>query len=78
MALRFFKRHGLPVAILRPTIVYGPFGRSWTISTCALIREGRMVLVNGGVGICNSLYVDNLVHAMLLAAEHPAAPRGAR
>lgn len=37
-----------------------------------------MVLVNGGVGICNSLYVDNLVHAMLLAAEHPAAPRGAR
>lgn len=28
-----------------------------------------MVLVNGGSGICNSLYVDNLIQAMFQAAE---------
>jgi nucleoside-diphosphate-sugar epimerase len=72
IALRYYRQHGLPVTVLRPTIVYGPFG-SWTVDTVAAIREGRMVLVNGGNGICNSLYVDNLVEAMLLAAEHDGA-----
>lgn len=73
VALGFFRKHGLPVTVLRPTIVYGPFGGVWTENTVAAIRVGRMVLVNGGTGVCNSLYVDNLVEAMILAAEHPAA-----
>jgi nucleoside-diphosphate-sugar epimerase len=69
-----YHRRGLPVAILRPTIVYGPFSRTWVEEFAAAIRDGRMVLVNGGAGTCNALYVDNLVEAMLLAARHPAAP----
>ena len=72
-ALSVHRQHGLPVTILRPSIVYGPFSRSWTASTVAMIRQGQMVLVNMGAGICNSLYVDNLVDAMLLSAEHPGA-----
>jgi nucleoside-diphosphate-sugar epimerase len=71
-ALRYWCEHSLPVTVLRPTIVYGPFG-NYTAHTAALIREGRMVLVNGGTGTCNCLYVDNLVEAMLLAAEHQGA-----
>src|SRR5262249_54444690 len=66
-ALRYAKRYDLPVTILRPTIVYGPFG-AWTADTIRAIRRGVMVLVDEGRGICNSLYVDNLVDAMLLAA----------
>lgn len=76
MALGFYQQYGLPVTILRPPIVYGPFSRSWTVATVAAIREGRMVLVSRGTGICNSLYVDNLVDVMLLSAEHPGAPGG--
>lgn len=72
IALRYHREHGLPVTVLRPTIVYGPFG-FWTVDTVHILREGRMVLVNGGTGICNCLYVDNLVEAMLLAAEHQGA-----
>jgi nucleoside-diphosphate-sugar epimerase len=72
VALRYHHEHGLPVTVLRPTIVYGPFG-FWTVDTVHILREGRMVLVNGGTGICNCLYVDNLVQAMLLAAEHEQA-----
>ncbi|MDP2659851.1 MAG: NAD-dependent epimerase/dehydratase family protein [Dehalococcoidia bacterium] len=72
IALRYYREHGLPVTVLRPTIVYGPFG-SWTVDTVAAIREGHMVLVNGGTGVCNTLYVDNLVEAMLLAGEKDGA-----
>ncbi len=68
VALNFNRKHGLPITVLRPTIVYGPFG-DYTVETVDLIRLGRMVLVDHGKGICNSLYVDNLVEAMLLAAE---------
>ncbi|MDT7041525.1 NAD-dependent epimerase/dehydratase family protein [Candidatus Nitronereus thalassa] len=72
IALRYFLDQGLPVTVLRPTIVYGPFG-DYSVSTIDLIRKGRMVLVNGGWGTCNVLYVDNLVEAMLLAAEKDEA-----
>jgi nucleoside-diphosphate-sugar epimerase len=67
VALLYSQEHALPVTVLRPTIVYGPFG-DYTVDTLALIRQGRMVLVDGGRGVCNSLYIDNLVEAMLLAA----------
>jgi len=67
VALLYCQEHALPVTVLRPTIVYGPFG-DYTVDTLALIRQGRMVLVDGGRGVCNGLYVDNLVEAMLLAA----------
>lgn len=74
IALDYYRRHGLPVVILRPTIVYGPFSRTWVEELAAAIRDGRMVLVNSGGGICNALYVDNLIEAMLLGARHPKAP----
>ena len=72
-ALRYGRDHGLQVVVLRPTIVYGPFGFHSEL-TATLVRNGRMVLVDGGSQTCNSLYVDNLVDAMLVAARHPAAP----
>jgi len=73
VALRYYRERGLPVTVLRPTIVYGPFGEYFTQYTIRLIREGRMVLVNGGSGLCNALYVDNLAEAMLLAADSDRA-----
>ena len=71
-ALSFLRDRGLPVTILRPTVVYGPFGVE-TVETVQALRKKTMVLVNGGTGVCNTLHVDNLVDAALLAAEHPGA-----
>lgn len=71
-ALRYAREHGLPVTVLRPTIVYGPFGLWTTIPVTAILR-GRMVLVDGGRGVCNCLYVDNLVEAVLLARNRGGA-----
>jgi len=54
------------LVILRPGIVTGP--RSyWVESFASALVAGTASLVNGGQGICNSLYVDNLAHAVHLA-----------
>jgi nucleoside-diphosphate-sugar epimerase len=71
-ALALHARRGLPVAVLRPPVVYGPMG-TWAEEPVAMIRRGRMFLLGGGKGTCHPCYVENLVDAMLLAAEHPRA-----
>lgn len=68
MAMSYWKRHGLPVTVLQPTVVYGPFGRAWTIGVLNQLKSGKVILVNGGDGLCNAVYIDDMVHAMLLAA----------
>ncbi len=60
------------VVILRPGIVHGP--RSyWTGGFADELLDGTAYLVEGGHGICNAIYVDNLVHAVRLAMTAPRA-----
>ncbi len=59
---------GLPVAVLQPTAVYGPYGGVWTENVLRSLKTGRQILVDGGEGLGNAVYVDDLVSAMLLAA----------
>jgi len=68
MAFDYVERHGLPVAVLQPTAVYGPFGGYWTTYTLQRLKTERVILVNGGHGLCNVVYIDDAVSAMLLAA----------
>lgn len=72
LVFRYHRAHGLPVVVLRPTIVYGPYG-PWSLGTVRRIRSGGAVLVDGGRHRCNALYIDNLVQALRLAAESGAA-----
>ncbi|HEY0513504.1 MAG TPA: NAD-dependent epimerase/dehydratase family protein [Thermoanaerobaculia bacterium] len=64
---------GLPVAVLQPTAVYGPYGGVWTTAVIGALKTGRQILVNGGDGLANIVYVDDLVTSMLLAAVRDAA-----
>jgi nucleoside-diphosphate-sugar epimerase len=72
LALMFHRERGVPVTVLRPAVVYGPRG-TWLEEPLAMIERGRMFLLAGGAGTCHPCYIDNLVDAMLLAAEHPGA-----
>ncbi|MGY3238655.1 nucleoside-diphosphate-sugar epimerase [Bradyrhizobium sp. USDA 4448] len=54
------------VVILRPGIVFGPRSQ-WTGGVADEILSGAAYLTEGGWGVCNSIYVDNLVHAIRLA-----------
>lgn len=67
-ALDQHAQHGLPVVVLQPTIVFGPFGPAWTMRIFNELSSGRVILVNGGNGLCNAVYVDDVVSAILLAA----------
>ncbi len=60
------RRTGLSVYALRPNFVYGP--RSSLIASIAVeLRTERAWLLGNGQGLCNGIYVDNLVAAIRLA-----------
>jgi nucleoside-diphosphate-sugar epimerase len=70
--LRLRETGAVELIILRPGIVVGP--RSyWITSFASGLPCGSAYLVNHGRGICNSIYVDNLIHAIYLAATVPQA-----
>jgi nucleoside-diphosphate-sugar epimerase len=58
----------LPVTVVQPTVVYGPRAGVYGRDVLEELSATRIPLVNGGTGICNAVYVDDLVSAMLLAA----------
>jgi nucleoside-diphosphate-sugar epimerase len=68
-----YAERGLSTAIVQPTVVYGPFALTWTVKPLQLLSTGRFILVDGGAGVCQPVYIDDVVEAMIAAATHPAA-----
>jgi len=64
------QKKGLPVVVIRPANVYGPYSNPWTVRPIKLILSGQMVWVNGGTGLCNHVYIDNLIDATLSATKN--------
>lgn len=58
---------GLPVVVLRPTNIFGPYSTTFTINPIEDLKNGRVALVGDGSGAANTAYVDNVVHAIVLA-----------
>ena len=54
------------LVILRPGIVFGPRS-SWITGFATDLLAGTAYMAGDGRGICNSIYVDNLIHALVLA-----------
>jgi nucleoside-diphosphate-sugar epimerase len=68
VALSLAERGRLEVVVLQPTVVYGPNAGVYGEDIVEELSTSRVPLVDGGMGTCNALYVDDLVTAMLLAA----------
>lgn len=69
-----FIKKGLPIVILRPPIVYGPFSRNWTINIANMLCAGEWGIFDKfGDGKCNLLYVDDLVRAIMKTLKHKSA-----
>jgi 2-alkyl-3-oxoalkanoate reductase len=63
-----------PVVVFRPGIVYGPRSRQWTERIARWLLAGRLGdLGAAGDGVCNLVYVDDLVTAVSQALRLPAA-----
>jgi nucleoside-diphosphate-sugar epimerase len=65
----YHRERKLPVVVIRPTNVYGPHSKPWTLRPVKLINSGQMMLINDGTGLCNYVYIDNLIDATLLATK---------
>ena len=65
--------YGLHGSIIRPTYVWGPYSMWYTIYPTMLIRKGDFVWADNGNGICNAVYVGNVVDMCLLCCTNPKA-----
>ncbi len=72
-ARQFAQKHDLPLVIVRPACTYGPRSNAWTLQPLARLRRGSPVLIGRGDGICNAIYIDNLVDLIFLTMKNDAA-----
>jgi len=70
--LKLRQKGSVEVVIFRPGIVFGPRSR-WVADLAAQLKQGTAYFINEGKGICNTVYIDNLIHAMQLAINAPGA-----
>lgn len=70
-----YQRQGLPATILQPTVVYGPYS-FWSTHAAQQLREGTVVLPNDGEGLCNAVFVDDVIDAILLSLKRPSPACG--
>jgi len=71
--LKAVRERKLPASIVQPTIVYGPFSKPWTNAPAENLIYGTVILPDRGEGLCNAVYIDDLVDGLMLAATHPGA-----
>lgn len=65
----------LEICVLRPSIIWGP--RSiWSLSAAKDLIDGTAFLVGNGDGICNTIYIDNLIACILTCVDHPGNASG--
>jgi nucleoside-diphosphate-sugar epimerase len=69
------KQYEMELFVLRPSIVFGPRDR-WLTSLVEELKCGSAWLIENGQGICNSIYVDNLIEAILCCLRAPASAAG--
>jgi predicted dehydrogenase/nucleoside-diphosphate-sugar epimerase len=63
-----FMGRNVPIVILRPSIIYGPYSETWTASFGKRLVSGRWgTLGPQGDGICNLVYVTDVVQAIYRA-----------
>ena len=66
----YYEEYSVPIAVLRPPVVYGPglyeFSLSYLILESVLKR--KFVMVGNGNNYISLCYIDNLIHGALLAA----------
>jgi nucleoside-diphosphate-sugar epimerase len=64
---KYFQEEKLSIVILRPAVVYGPYAPTWTISVIKQLMNRGFCISEETDGICNPVYVDDVVNAIFLA-----------
>ncbi len=70
LLLRERAKGSTEIVILRPSIVWGPRSR-WVSDFADAVLQENACITDHGRGICNSIYVDNLLAAVELSLDTP-------
>jgi nucleoside-diphosphate-sugar epimerase len=74
LALEYYRKYAVPVVVVRPGFIYGPRDRTVLPKIVENLRARRVrYLGSRGKPAMNTIYVGNLVDAILLALEKPQA-----
>jgi nucleoside-diphosphate-sugar epimerase len=71
LVMQAVTQQGFPAVIVRPGSVYGPYSAAWTLRPIKALLANQLFLIGDGKGLCNYIYIDNLVTGMLQAATQP-------
>ncbi|MEL7449135.1 MAG: NAD-dependent epimerase/dehydratase family protein [Pseudomonadota bacterium] len=64
-----YNRNGLPATIIRPAAIYGPGDPERFYMIFKRVGSGSFPMFGGGKTLYHPLYIDNLVDALMLAAQ---------
>ncbi len=70
--LKFNNPTDFGVIVIRAGDVYGPGSDVWVVRPLQYMQKKKFVLADGGRGLINYVYLDNLIDAMFLAVEKEA------
>jgi nucleoside-diphosphate-sugar epimerase len=73
LVLEYHAKKGMPVVVVRPGLIYGPRDRVVVPRLVENIRIGRFRYFGSGDKAMNSVFVGNLVDAIMLAISNPGA-----
>ena len=63
----------LPVAVVRPGMVYGPGSWTWTAKIASLVAKGVPTIFGDGAGCGSPIFVDDLCDLLTICATHDGA-----
>jgi len=73
LVMQFHQEHHLPVVVLRPGFIYGPRDRTTIPNLVDKLKRKQVRYLGSSASVLNTIYVGNLIDAILLALEKPQA-----
>ncbi len=73
LAISYFKEKGLPVTVVRPGFVFGPRDNKLIPRLSERLGKKQFMFVGSGKNKINSVYIENLTDAIILAARSDKA-----
>jgi nucleoside-diphosphate-sugar epimerase len=69
-----YYKKGLPLVVLRPSVVYGPYCKLWISKFAERLQSGQWgIFKEMGEGRCNLIYIQDLVNGIMLSLDSDKA-----
>lgn len=73
LAMEYYRKYGLPVTVVRPGFVFGPRDNKLIPRLSERLAKGQFMFVGSGKNKINTVYIENLTDAIILAARSEKA-----